>query len=194
MTAPRVIGLEDLAWVGPHYRTEADAGRGYFLLSESFYDKEHNVPLENPSRWLVETLALGHERNRYYSVVHKILQPAVGSFTREEFWDKAVFYHFVQRSIGDGPRIWRDPIFFEESVAQFARVLSEAQPDFLIVLGKALWRFLKGKEVVCESSAWVGTTYVNDKPIRAVATQHPSAFARISDWSTHVLNATRSAS
>lgn len=181
------LSLEEHAWVGEAYRRLEKKGVATFLLGESFYDRERNIPAANPSAWLVQHAALGAHRHRYYAVVAKLLSDE-GSEAKAAttFWSEVAFYHFVQTSVGSGPRVAKPAHCFRENVSKFQRVLADTTPSRIVVLGKSLWRFLCQNNIVQETDSLAGIIESRGRRIRAIATHHPTAFAKISVWQKHI--------
>ncbi len=79
---------------------------------------------------------------RFFTTVAKILsgQPYqwLDDGKSQEFWNRVAFYNFIQTSVGTEPRMRPTEQMWRNSEIPFNSVLSDLQPDIIVVLGREL--------------------------------------------------------
>ncbi len=170
--------LRQIAWVGDEYG-QAPAGFRLLLVAESFYDREGNLGGENPSRRLVRQIASGEWKYAYFTKVRRLIQGTLSAGDEREhilgFWQKVVFYHYVQGRVGDGPRQRPTGEQWADGARLFGQVVQESSPSHVIFLGKQLWRAALASGVAVENAPGSGRIPLVQPPPTALAIHHPSA-------------------
>ena len=127
-------------WIGKEYFSQTPK---ILVLGESHYFEEGESH-PNSTIEIVRSCALreGTKKLRFFSTVAMILsgQPYqwLSDEKAREFWNKVAFYNFVQSSVGTKARIRPTEGMWLNSEIAFNSVLSEHQPDIIVVLGKEL--------------------------------------------------------
>ena len=132
-------------WVGSLYREEGLSGIRVFILGESHYgiagDEIPSLTRDVVKEWGQE------KRYRFFTVTQKLVMGIapgiwVSDADRKEFWERVVFYNFIQEF--PGPTSRRRPTLEMWSTAKspFIGTLQELDPQVLIVLGQDLQKNL----------------------------------------------------
>jgi len=128
-----------LPFVGDRYKKETPWGLPILIVGESHYSRK-GEPLSADFTKEVVQETLDGENYPFFT-------KAVGVFhgcwpnpeLRRQFWSCAVFYNFVQETVGSGPRIRPTDEMWRKAGPALEEVLIEHEPGFVLVLGKQLW-------------------------------------------------------
>jgi hypothetical protein len=149
-------------WCGDEYKSGIE-GRRVLILGESHY---HNCDNDPPCREAeTETDRELRHRNLTREVVEwwkdnphpsplSYRVPELFGIEKPKFWNKVVFYNYVQAFVGCAARVrpteemWAD----EGNAKEFQVVLDCFEPDRILVLGKKLWTNLPSSPALLEES------------------------------------------
>jgi hypothetical protein len=129
-------------FVGDNYKKDSPWGLPLMIVGESHYSRKAG-PLAKTFTQQVMQETLDGENYPFFT-------KAVGVFhghwpdlqLRRQFWSCAVFYNFVQESVGSRPRIRPSEEMWRIAGPAFLEVLIEHEPGFVLVLGTQLWNNL----------------------------------------------------
>jgi hypothetical protein len=129
-----------LPFVGENYKRKMPWGLPVMVVGESHYSEE---ALDTEFTIRVVNEMLDGSWKRWMNVFAR----TQGSFetsssnreSRRLFWSSAVFYNFIQETVGVHPRIRPTETMWGNARPAFEEVLIEHQPGFVLVLGNQLW-------------------------------------------------------
>lgn len=130
-------------YIGPRYGTSSPFHLRILILGESHYC---DPPLTREFTKGVVQAAIDGDK----SPSLRFFARTVGAFmggpqdleSRRRFLETVAFYNFVQESAGTGPRIRPSLEMWKRATPLFVEVLDRLNPQFVLVLGKELWRHL----------------------------------------------------
>jgi hypothetical protein len=131
-------------WVGQHYLTKGVSGVRVMVLGESHYG---TAGTESAGFTQSVVRDIGQQRrHRFFTTVQKLilgLGPGwLSPESRAEFWETVAFYNFVQTFVGHEARMRPTEAMWQAGAKPFLQTLEELKPDFLLVLGKELTRWV----------------------------------------------------
>jgi len=184
-------------WVGSTYTTGGIFGKRVMILGESHYCDKGCADCSN-ARVHPECYAFTNgvvndyldesiEREGWMSTYLKFERSLVGHETdgkeRRRIWDSVLFYNYLQTAMG-GPRKAGTNKQYEEAAEPFFEVLEQYRPQYVIVWGDRLWKYLPGGERWSWNADIVVDDYVNKcgnytlndgTKVKIMAVNHPSA-------------------
>lgn len=128
-------------WVGKSYKPG-----GLMILSESAYSWRNAGALVDPSSNHPSISVRDNiERNdgaRYFTLLNQAL---CGSHTptpseKSKIWERCLYTIYVQRSVGEGPRVRPLQSDWASAGEPFLNLLNKHRPSKLIVTGKTMWQ------------------------------------------------------
>lgn len=188
-------------WVGSKYNTEGFNGKKVLVLGESHYCRNElseggrcfpSCRVENmkddcysQTEDVIEGFVYCYSGERYQQTFlcfeRAVLGKELTQIEREDFWDRIVFYNYIQFS-QSGPRKTLQANDWALSEMAFHELLEEFMPDYIIVWGARLYNLLpdfNGKHSVLSISETdktdIWTYKINDKDIPAIKVSHPSS-------------------
>ena len=182
-------------WVGDQYETsKLMGGKRVMLLGESHYEWLDGQTLGiNATQNSIENGIAGKKQRFRTRVAATFLGhlPIIDS-ERHDFWHSIVFANYVPVSVGRGANAEPTEEMWEAGVARFAELIKTHTPDFLVVLGHALWQRMhytfvmdghaeRHQNAVNEWRTW-RYRYANGKSLFACATKHPSRNYNYKHW------------
>ncbi len=202
-----MYNLSFLPWVGAKYEngilgydnnnailygTTPNQGKKIMVLGESHYcanpqtEATKDITI-NVIKDLMNPLS---EHEGYKNTYTKFAKSFIGNIeynqkNKEEFWQHVLFYNYVQTPI-TGTRIAPSESQFQESEKAFFEILSQYQPDLVIVWGKRLYTNLpqKGKQLsdlgitqgeYAGNATEIWSYQIQTKTIALMPITHPSA-------------------
>ena len=134
-------------WIGHRYQTEGLNGASLLILGESQYDTDLAAPLPGlrerdglSTHRIVQDWGIDRP-NAFFTKIIKLVSGQLQCMPTQEdkarFWDRVVFYNYVQWWM-PGPRSRPSQEMWQSAQGPFLRVLEECQPQIVLVLGKAL--------------------------------------------------------
>jgi hypothetical protein len=124
-------------WIGEDYET---SNPRIMVLGESHYGVGDEP--ETFTQGVIKEWALGGKGNRFFTTTAKILSGKpyewMSADEKRTFWQTVVFYNFIQKIVGTGPRIRPDEQMWQDSKEALNHVLAQISPEIIVVLGKAL--------------------------------------------------------
>jgi hypothetical protein len=133
-------------WVGSNYTSGGILSKRTLILGESYYQKDDGTALgQESTREMVTAQIEGTWSMRFFtSVVRAILDldhpPTLDE--KSDFWNSVIHYVYVQSPVGSRPRERPSASMWAEAHDPFLTILSEYQPEFIVVLGNQLWNNL----------------------------------------------------
>lgn len=179
-------------WVGENYEKGILQGKKLMILGESHYcANPETEAIEDITIKVIEDLLNPlSEHEGYKNTYTKFAKSVVGEKqfneeTKKDFWQHVIFYNYVQTAIS-GARIAPTAEQFKNSEQAFFEVLSQYQPDLIIVWGKRLYNHLpqQGKQLAdlqisqgkySGESSEVWSYTIENKTIALLPITHPSA-------------------
>ena len=166
-------------WVGDNYRSTS---KKIFILGESHYGESSIEDNPDFTSGIVESF-LGfkagkhdHEHwmntfTRFTNVVHdQTLE--VGAIT--SFWQSIVFYNYIQKAI-EGPRVSPSEQDFENSLKALVEIITEYQPNLIIIWGQRLWESLPNELFKYDKESNSYFLEIQDNRIDVLWIYHPSS-------------------
>ena len=131
-------------WKGDVYEHAGLFGKRVLVLGESHYDWDVNKPLTAQiTRQCINEQLEGTWSMRFgTNIVITFLNKTPSLEDKRTFWHSVAFYNYVQTSVGFGPRVRPSPEMWQQSLPAFLDVLGDLRPQFILVLGRALWEHL----------------------------------------------------
>jgi hypothetical protein len=126
-------------WVGGNYRTTGLDGLRVMVLGESHYGAPDT---EKPSTTQDVVRKWGQSRrHRFFTLTQKVITGTDAGLSRADrraFWEQVAFYNFIQRFVGDGPRVRPTQALWDDAAGPLLAVIEELKPHVLVVFGRAL--------------------------------------------------------
>ena len=141
---PRLSKAVFKPWVGASYESgERIEGKKVLILGESLYHdcaKEGCDSTEKTHRSLTFSVVKHWKDNPHSSRVSSFI-PKLFEIEKCDFWERVVFYNYLQNFAGKSARCKREPGLWddENSVSAFQQVVDVFEPDRILVLGKDTW-------------------------------------------------------
>lgn len=133
-------------WIGTEYETNQ---RRLLVLGESHHAYRDEPVNASLTRQVIEGYTqdadLIGERQYYafFTKIHNAVEDRVGCVPPEErrrFWNRVVFYNYIQEIIAEEARENRPTArMWQEAVEPFKMILVERKPTHVLVVGKQLW-------------------------------------------------------
>ena len=179
-------------WVGENYETGIHQGKKLMILGESHYcAKPETEATEDITIKIIEDLLDPFsEHEGYKNTYTKFAKAVVGEKqfsdeTKKEFWQHVIFYNYVQTAIS-GARVSPTTEQFRNSEQAFFEIISQYQPDLIIVWGKRLYNNLPqqgtqlpdlqiSQGIYAGESSEVWSYTIGGKTIALLPITHPSA-------------------
>lgn len=179
-------------WVGENYETGIHQGKKLMILGESHYcaNPETEVTEDITIKVIEDLLDPFSEHEGYKNTYTKFAKAVVGEKqfsdeTKKEFWQHVIFYNYVQTAIS-GARVSPTTEQFRNSEQAFFEILSQYQPDLIIVWGKRLYNNLPqqgtqlpdlqiSQGIYAGESSEVWSYTIGGKTIALLPITHPSA-------------------
>lgn len=126
-------------WVGENYHTQTPK---ILVLGESHYGKPEWYTPEF-TRYVVKDWALCKRgSSSYFTKIAKVLLGKAHEWIslddKHKLWHQVAFYNYVQKFVGDGPRMRPTPEMWAEAEESLGIVMNQLSPDIVIVTGKEL--------------------------------------------------------
>lgn len=133
------------AWEGDDYRTSGLNGVRVLILGESHYGNPEELA-PTFTQGVVRSLGI-ESRHRFFTAAAKLLlnSPAGVPLTdseRARFWQRVAFYNYIQEFVGTTPRTRPTKKMWQQAGNCLPAVVSELNPQLMLVLGKALASWL----------------------------------------------------
>jgi hypothetical protein len=126
-----------LPHIGEDYGKQIPWGLRILIVGESHYRPE---PLDPDfTKHVVKEVIDGANYPFFTKAVGVFYGHWPNHELRRQFWRSAVFYNFIQESVGAGPRIRPSDEMWRNAGPALEEVLIEYRPGFVLVLGKELW-------------------------------------------------------
>lgn len=179
-------------WVGENYETGIHQGKKLMILGESHYcaNPETEATEDITIKVIEDLLDPFSEHEGYKNTYTKFAKAVVGEKqfsdeTKKDFWQHVIFYNYVQTAIS-GARIAPTTEQFRNSEQAFFEVISQYQPDLIIVWGKRLYNNLPqqgtqlpdlqiSQGIYAGESSEVWSYTIEGKTIALLPITHPSA-------------------
>lgn len=179
-------------WVGENYETGIHQGKKLLILGESHYcaNSETKATEDITIKVIEDLLDPFSEHEGYKNTYTKFAKAVVGEKqfsdeTKKEFWQHVIFYNYVQTAIS-GARIAPTAEQFKNSEQAFFEIISQYQPDLIIVWGKRLYNNLPqqgtqlpdlqiSQGIYAGESSEVWSYTIGGKTIALLPITHPSA-------------------
>ena len=179
-------------WVGENYETGIHQGKKLMILGESHYcANPETEAIEDITIKIIEDLLDPFsEYEGYKNTYTKFAKAVVGEKqfsdeTKKEFWQHVIFYNYVQTAIS-GARVSPTTEQFRNSEQAFFEIISQYQPDLIIVWGKRLYNNLPqqgtqlpdlqiSQGIYAGESSEVWSYTIGGKTIALLPITHPSA-------------------
>lgn len=179
-------------WVGENYETGIHQGKKLMILGESHYcaNPETEATEDITIKVIEDLLDPFSEHEGYKNTYTKFAKAVVGEKqfsdeTKKEFWQQVIFYNYVQTAIS-GARVSPTTEQFRNSEQAFFEIISQYQPDLIIVWGKRLYNNLPqqgtqlpdlqiSQGIYAGESSEVWSYTIGGKTIALLPITHPSA-------------------
>lgn len=179
-------------WVGENYENGIHKGKKLMILGESHYcaNPETEATEDITIKVIEDLLDPFSEHEGYKNTYTKFAKAVVGEKqfsdeTKKEFWQHVIFYNYVQTAIS-GARVSPTTEQFRNSEQAFFEILSQYQPDLIIVWGKRLYNNLPqqgtqlpdlqiSQGIYAGESSEVWSYTIGGKTIALLPITHPSA-------------------
>lgn len=179
-------------WVGENYETGIHQGKKLMILGESHYcaNPETEATEDITIKIIEDLLDPFSEYEGYKNTYTKFAKAVVGEKqfsdeTKKEFWQHVIFYNYVQTAIS-GARVSPTTEQFRNSEQAFFEIISQYQPDLIIVWGKRLYNNLPqqgtqlpdlqiSQGIYAGESSEVWSYTIGGKTIVLLPITHPSA-------------------
>ena len=179
-------------WVGENYETGIHQGKKLMILGESHYcpNPETEATEDITIKVIEDLLDPFSEYEGYKNTYTKFAKAVVGEKqfsdeTKKEFWQHVIFYNYVQTAIS-GARVSPTTEQFRNSEQAFFEIISQYQPDLIIVWGKRLYNNLPqqgtqlpdlqiSQGIYAGESSEVWSYTIGGKTIALLPITHPSA-------------------
>ena len=179
-------------WVGENYETGIHQGKKLMILGESHYcaNPETEATEDITIKVIEDLLDPFSEHEGYKNTYTKFAKAVVGEKqfsdeTKKEFWQHVIFYNYVQTAIS-GARVSPTTEQFRNSEQAFFEIISQYQPDLIIVWGKRLYNNLPqqgtqlpdlqiSQGIYAGESSEVWSYTIGGKTIALLPITHPSA-------------------
>lgn len=179
-------------WVGENYENGIHKGKKLMILGESHYcaNPETEATEDITIKVIEDLLDPFSEHEGYKNTYTKFAKAVVGEKqfsdeTKKEFWQHVIFYNYVQTAIS-GARVSPTTEQFRNSEQAFFEIISQYQPDLIIVWGKRLYNNLpqQGSQlpdlqisqgIYAGESSEVWSYTIGGKTIALLPITHPSA-------------------
>lgn len=179
-------------WVGENYETGIHQGKKLMILGESHYcaNPETEATEDITIKVIEDLLDPFSEHEGYKNTYTKFAKAVVGEKqfsdeTKKEFWQHVIFYNYVQTAIS-GARVSPTTEQFRNSEQAFFEIISQYQPDLIIVWGKRLYNNLPqqgtqlpdlqiSQGIYAGESSEVWSYTIEGKTIALLPITHPSA-------------------
>lgn len=179
-------------WVGENYETGIHQGKKLMILGESHYcaNPETKATEDITIKVIEDLLDPFSEHEGYKNTYTKFAKAVVGEKqfsdeTKKEFWQHVIFYNYVQTAIS-GARVSPTTEQFRNSEQAFFEIISQYQPDLIIVWGKRLYNNLPqqgtqlpdlqiSQGIYAGESSEVWSYTIGGKTIALLPITHPSA-------------------
>jgi hypothetical protein len=150
-TASDSSGIYFWPWAGRNY-AKAPLGVRLLIVGESHYEYDQLrwesgllMPRETTQHILGELIGPEQERRAHWT---KIAIAVLGEKPRQspptgpvyEFWHAVAYFIFVQEAIGVDNRSRATDEMFSVSASAFIRLLSDTDPDLVLVFSRRVWR------------------------------------------------------
>lgn len=181
-----------LPWVGEKYEKGIKYGKKIMILGESHYcaNPETEATKDITIKVIEDLLDPFSEHEGYKNTYTKFAKAVVGEKqfsdeTKKEFWQHVIFYNYVQTAIS-GARVSPTTEQFRNSEQAFFEIISQYQPDLIIVWGKRLYNNLPqqgtqlpdlqiSQGIYAGESSEVWSYTIGGKTIALLPITHPSA-------------------
>ncbi|MEE1252024.1 MAG: hypothetical protein UHK52_02875 [Bacteroidales bacterium] len=179
-------------WVGENYETGIHQGKKLMILGESHYcaNPETEATEDITIKIIEDLLDPFSEHEGYKNTYTKFAKAVVGEKqfsdeTKKEFWQHVIFYNYVQTAIS-GARVSPTTEQFRNSEQAFFEIISQYQPNLIIVWGKRLYNNLPqqgtqlpdlqiSQGIYAGESSEVWSYTIGGKTIALLPITHPSA-------------------
>lgn len=179
-------------WVGENYETGIHQGKKLMILGESHYcaNPETEATEDITIKVIEDLLDPFSEHEGYKNTYTKFAKAVVGEKqfsdeTKKEFWQHVIFYNYVQTAIS-GARVSPTTEQFRNSEQAFFEIISQYQPNLIIVWGKRLYNNLPqqgtqlpdlqiSQGIYAGESSEVWSYTIGGKTIALLPITHPSA-------------------
>lgn len=179
-------------WVGENYETGIHQGKKLMILGESHYcaNPETEATEDITIKVIEDLLDPFSEHEGYKNTYTKFAKAVVGEKqfsdeTKKEFWQHVIFYNYLQTAIS-GARVSPTTEQFRNSEQAFFEIISQYQPDLIIVWGKRLYNNLPqqgtqlpdlqiSQGIYAGESSEVWSYTIGGKTIALLPITHPSA-------------------
>jgi len=171
-------------YVGPKYWSVSPFGLRILILGESHY---RDRPLSREFTSDVVEAAMDGDTSPSLRFFARTVGAFLGGLqdleSRKAFMETVAFYNFVQEPAGTGPRMRPSAEMWSRATPALIEVLDRLGPEFVLVLGKELWRNLPlrfglGPAIkVAENDTLESRVYFSDSELRTLLfpIAHPSS-------------------
>jgi hypothetical protein len=127
--------------VGCNYEKSGltNSGLKLLILGESHYPWE-GMPKD--LRLTTRDAIKAKDKRRFWKDIANLFDRG------SDFWDDVIFYNFVQKLVGDGPRQRPQPSMWEckQTINGFKEICQHHTPDRILVIGKTNWKNMPGNK------------------------------------------------
>lgn len=175
-------------WVGEKYENPVNLLHKTLVIGESNYTEPgkfntvlvKNCVLNDLSTDLTERDTTGF--CRFSTKLRRTIFGRDETIGPNNFWQDVAYYNFVQKLVGDKPRVRPTQKMWEESVPLFEEVVSKLEPSKVFVLGKANWQNLLAHIKHETVDPFTARLEVDSKSFAAGYINHPSSSLSYNQW------------
>jgi len=145
-----------MPWVGKNY-LNGFRGKKFLILGESYYCEDYSIcgacypskknDCNNYTIDIITRQLNGDEKvSSFYQKLSKLFINNINDTNLlNDFWNSIAYYNYIQSSVGDGARQRPTKEMWNDAYKPFTEVMSELNPDFLLILGSDLWEHMPGE-------------------------------------------------
>lgn len=181
-------------WIGERYGASGRFHKRVMVLGESHYEWLDNQKLDvDWTQQFIERGIKGSKQRFRTRVAATFLgHKATAEQELHDFWHSIVFANYIPVSVGKGANAEPTEQMWEAAIPRFASLIATHTPDFLLVLGHALWqrvhytfemdgRAERHSNALNEWRTW-RYRYSTGQTMLACASKHPSRNYKYQEW------------
>lgn len=127
-------------WVGANYGEKNQWGVSIMVLGESHWCTDAEAVNPNFTIELMQEVVRDGWRYPFWSRIATLfLGRAPTDDEYRSFWDSALFYNYVQQSVGHAARTRPTHVMWTAGADPFQELIAHYQPEFILATGKELW-------------------------------------------------------